>query len=88
MLWQRFRALESIERQIELANVGLEPIKISFGELTQVFLAVQSKSNIDIFLPQTRDGVGTFDAAQVAICSIVQRYCLAWEQQGVLLMFE
>jgi hypothetical protein len=88
-LWQRFRALESIESKLECAKTALEQIGIiSFDELALVFLDAHLKSNLDFFLPQHLDSTSTYDAVQRAICSSIRRYSTNWEQHGVLLAFE
>jgi hypothetical protein len=90
VLWQRFRAVESIGSQLEGANKALEQTGTlsSFDELAQVFLDVHFRSNVDFFLPQYLDSTSVYDAAQTAICSIINRYCLGWERQGLVLNFE
>jgi hypothetical protein len=84
LLWQRFRAEESLE----IADKALAQIGLAFGDLVQVFLAVQSKSNLAIFLPEDCDSEGIFEAADGAIHTMIRRYCRAWETRGILLEFQ
>jgi hypothetical protein len=89
VLWQRFREVQSIDSQLEGANKALEQIgTISFDELAQVFWDVHFRSNIDLFVPKYLEGHSIFEAADLAVCSLVRRYCLGWERQGLVLSFE
>jgi hypothetical protein len=89
VLWQRFRAVESIESKLECAKAALGKIGIiSFDELALVFLDVHFRSNLDFFLPQHLDSTSTYDAVQKAVCFSIHRYYSNWEERGVLLAFE